>query len=116
MESGGTHAPARPDRVYLRRFFSSLPNVARSGQRLRGNRFLLRRGRERLDTLLSAVGLIGILGDLEGDLEAEVLLGGAVERLLVAEPQRIEGRVGGELGRRPLAQHALVRPRRYDKG
>src|SRR6516162_11491553 len=46
--------------------------------------------RRRCLLLFSGRGL-GVLGDLEGDLEAEVLLGGAVERLLVADPQRIEG-------------------------
>src|SRR4051794_21577699 len=62
--------------------------------------------RRELSHFLLAVLLLLLLlgGDLEGDLEAEVLLGNAVERLEVADPQRVQRRVGGELRRRPLAQ------------
>src|SRR5262249_6828882 len=39
-------------------------------------------------------------------LEAEVLLDGPVERLEVADPERVQRRVGGELGGRRLAAQA----------
>src|SRR5262245_12576875 len=36
---------------------------------------------------------VGVGRNLHDDLEAEVLLGGAVERLLIADPQRIESAI-----------------------
>src|SRR5205807_1070231 len=56
-----------------------------------------------------AVLLLGLdFGDLESDLEAEILLDGPVERLPVADPQRIERRVGGEFGRGRLARQQCL--------
>src|ERR1051325_10216911 len=55
--------------------------------------------------LVSPLRLLDLLeGDLEGDLEAKVLLLRPVERLPVADPQRVQRRVRGELRRRRLAR------------
>src|SRR5262249_39712576 len=64
------------------------------------------RGDSRLPPPLCARSLGG---GLERYLEAEVLLGGAVERLPVADPERVESRVGGELRRRSLARQQSPR-------
>src|SRR5262249_34921712 len=73
---------------------------------------LLRRRRRHGFGLLFLGALV--FRDLEGDLEAEVLLAHAVERLPVADPQRIQRRVRGELGGGRLAGEDRLRVRRGD--
>src|SRR5579875_1460660 len=60
---------------------------------------------ERRRFFLGAARRLRLFGDFENDLEAEVFLNGSVERLLVTQPQRIKGRIGGEFRRRSLGRH-----------
>src|SRR5262249_551613 len=106
--------PARPEaaaglatlrrRVLTRTLLRSVAKrEGASRQRLRGRgRVLLHRRRDQLGPLLlhrRRDGLGGVRRHLDDDLEAERVLLDAVERLVIADPQRVDRRVGRELGR-----------------